>query len=186
VLRAIDEAFHGQRRRLTPRQLDAIRTWQRTDRSYELVQAILRGTLNPAALAPGERRHAEMLIADLDDAIASWHTAHPLTVYRGIRSLVRAFGVKHPNDLPNRPTPRGGFTAASVHRHVALTEFVGPGGALLELELPAGTPALWVAGVGDRRLRRQGEVLLQDRLELRITDVRHDGEMTVLSMAVIA
>lgn len=185
MLGSIDDAFPDQRGRLTPRQLAAIRAWQRTDRSYELVQGVLRGTLDPATLTPDENRYVETLIADLDRAIESSRVMRRVTVYRGIRSLRATFGVERADEVAAEPAPFKGYTAASIHRAVARIEFSSPAGALLEIELPAGTPTLWVASVGGDRLAYQGEVLLPDRLRLRVAGVRHAGHLPVLSMVVI-
>lgn len=182
---AIDEAFRGQRGRLTARQRAAVRAWQRTDRSYELVQGVLRGAIDPVALSPAEQEHVKALIADLDDAIESVRISRRLMVYRGIRSLCRTFGVERLEDVPAKPDPRKEYTATSIYREVAIDEFTSPAGALLEIELPTGTPALWVAGAGDGRLRRQGEILLRDRLRIVVLAVRHEHDLPVLSVVVI-
>lgn len=183
---AIEEAFRGHRGRLTARQRAAVRAWQATDRSYELVQGVLRGAIDPAALSPAEREHVKALIADLDDAIESVRIARGLTVYRGIRSLRRTFGVERVQDIPVEPDPFEGYTATSIHRDVAIDEFTSSAGVLLEIELPVGTPALWVAGIGDRRLHRQGEILLHDRLSVAVIEARQNGDLPVASMEVIA
>lgn len=148
-MRTVEEAFRGQRDRLTARQLAAIRIWQRTDRSYELVQGLLRGTIDVETLSRAERAHAERLTDDLGDAIECGRTSRPLTVYRGIRSLRRTFGVDRAGQLPKQPDPFRGFTATSIHRDVAVTEFTTTSGAILEIEVPEGTRALWVAGAGE-------------------------------------
>lgn len=171
---------------LTTRQRDAIRTWQRTDRSYELVQGVLRGTIDRATLSRAERARTEGLIDDLAMAVASGRTRRRMTVYRGLRSVRRTFGVDRLADVPADPPPLAGYVATSIHRDVAITQFTAARGALLEVELPADTPALWVAGEGDERLRHQGELLLQDKLRLRIVAARREAELDVLSVTVIA
>jgi hypothetical protein len=170
---------------LSARQLHAIRTWQRTDRSYGLVQGIMRGDVDPASLSPTDRAHALELIADLAEAIASGRTTRPVTVYRGIRSLSNTFKVDRPDALPRYPAPLDGFSATSIHREIAATEFVTAAGAVLELDVPAGMRALWVAGAGDEQFRYQGELLLDDQLRLAISDVRRDGQHLVICAMVI-
>ncbi|MCK9250698.1 MAG: hypothetical protein M0P31_17185 [Solirubrobacteraceae bacterium] len=46
----------------------------------------------------------------LDDAIASATTLRRTTVYRGIRSLRRTFGVDRAEDLPDLPSVLAGYT----------------------------------------------------------------------------
>ncbi|MCK9249929.1 MAG: hypothetical protein M0P31_13275 [Solirubrobacteraceae bacterium] len=180
----MDEAFADQRARLTREQFAAVREWQRTDRFYEQVQGLVRGTLAVDATSASYaalRHRAELL----DDAIDSPRTTRPLTVYRGVRSLRWTFGEADPAAVRGPQRTFEGYTAASVLRSVAVDEFVGPAGALLELEVPPGIPALWVAGLGDPRLRRQGEVLFPVELPVQITGVRHDDDLVVLSVQVV-
>lgn len=108
-----------------------------------------------------------------------------MTVYRGIRSLRRTFGVDAPEDIEMGARSFEGYTATSVLRAVALDEFTAPEGALMEIEAPKGTPALWVAGVGARRLRRQGELLLQDNLKMMVRRRRSEYGLCILSMEAI-
>lgn len=78
-----------------------------------------------------------------------------------------------------------GYVATSVLRTVALSEFTASAGALMELSIPAGTPALWVAGVGSPHLRRQGELLLPEGMQIYIGDHRREGDLSILSVEVI-
>jgi len=68
---------------------------------------------------------------------------------------------------------------------VAVAEFTAPNGALLEIEVPAGTPAIWVAGIGATTLRRQGELLLGGGHWIEITRSRVDHGLGVLSAEVL-
>lgn len=174
------------RRPLSTRELASIRMWQRTDRAYALVQGALRGAVHPEALSARERRDVELLIDDLMAAIEAGRTREALTVYRGIRSVWRTFGIADPFALSPEIRSLTGFTATSVYRSVAVSEFVTSGGALLEIAVPAGTPALWVADAGDPRLRYQGELLFADRLRLEINRVRRREGLVVISAEVIA
>lgn len=94
----------------------------------------------------------------------------------GLRDAPRALG----------ETPTAGevlesksFLSTTIHRDVAMREFTAPpgsgGAALLEIEVPAGTPALWVPPLGDPVLRYQGELVLPRGTELRIRGHREDA-----------
>jgi hypothetical protein len=181
----LDAAFAGQRAALSARQLAVVRAWQRTDREYELAQAVARSEIDPDGLSPLVAAAALEFQQDLDDAIRSARLPFDLAVYRGVRSRRRTFGVDAPDDIETGPRSFEGYTATSVLRGVALDEFTAPEGALMEIAVPKGMPALWVAGVGTRRLRRQGELLLQDNLEMRICHRRSEYGLCILSMEAI-
>lgn len=184
VLARLDAAFAEQKVALSARQVAVVRAWQRTDREYEAIQAVTRGQSNLGSRSVPLGQAVEMQ-QTLDDAVRTGRLAFALSVYRGVRSVRRTFGVDDPDAVAHRPTLFRGFTAASVFRRVALEEFTTPTGALMEIALPAGTPALWVAGVGSARLRRQGELLLPDRLWMRVVDRRVVEGLATFAMEVL-
>jgi len=55
------------------------------------------------------------------------------------------------------------FLSTTIFRDVAVAEFTLPPGsdgpAILEIDVPAGTPAVWVPPLGDPALAYQGELL---------------------------
>jgi hypothetical protein len=185
VLARLDVAFAEQKAALSARQVAVVRAWQRTDREYELAQAVARSRVDLDRMPPLAAASALEFQQELDDAIETGRLPFDLTVYRGIRSLRRALGVDDPAELVDGPRSFEGFTATSVLRRVAVEEFTAPRGALMEVEVPAGTKALWVAGIGSRRLRRQGELLLQDNLKMRIVRRESEYGLCILSMEVL-
>lgn len=164
LLDLLDNAFEHQRH-LSPRVLASVRAWQRTDRTYELVQRMAR-RIGPYDLTPAQERLASTMRSHLDTAIASGSTPFALVVYRGVRDLRRTVGFSHPQAAVGRRIRLRGYTATTVSESVAVEEFSGIRGALLEVVVPARTPALWVAATGDPTLRRQGELLLKDGVHL--------------------
>lgn len=164
LLGLLDDAFEDQRG-LSPRLLASVRAWQRTDRTYELVQRMARRA-GPDDLTPAQMRIASTMWVHLDTAIASGSIPFTLVVYRGVRDLRRTFGADDPRAVVGRQIRLRGYTATTVSQSVAVEEFAGNRGALLEVVVPAGTPALWVAAIGDPTLRRQGELLLKDGVHL--------------------
>jgi hypothetical protein len=186
VLARLDAAFAGQRAALSARQLGVVRAWQRTAREYELAQAVARGTADRGPLSPLVVEQVLEFQRGLDGAIRTARLPFDLTVYRGIRSLRRTFGVDDPADIGCESREFEGYTATSVLRQVAIEEFTAPAGALMEVVVGAGTPALWVAGVGTVRLRRQGELLFGTRLHIRVVGYRQESGLPVLAVEVIA
>lgn len=152
---------------LTAAESQAVLRYQATDRIYELVSEVLRGSVAYDDLDHDQSEVVAQMIATLDGLTTMWRLPEAVVAYRGQRSLDRTFG-------PPPPTGReyeiDSFLSASIHRHVAIDEFTeppGPGGAvLLEILAPAGTPALWVPPVGDPALEYQGELLLPRRTRI--------------------
>lgn len=74
---------------------------------------------------------------------------------------------------------------------MALDEFVrpaGPGGpALLEISVPAGTPALWVPPIGDPWSGPyQGELLFDRPTRIAVRGERQEGGILVVDCEVMA
>jgi hypothetical protein len=183
---SFDEAFAQQPYRLSERQRRAARAWQRSDRTYEYAQRVARGAVDVDELSPAALTRALDFQQDLDDAISTGALPFPAVVFRGLRSLRKTFGVAHAAQTVGLRRREAGYFATSVVRSVALDEFTTPDGALLEVMLPVGTPALWLPLVGSRRLRRQGELLLPDDMQICIKSQRNDSPVAVLSVEVIA
>lgn len=158
LIARLDQAFAHQRD-LDPAILASVRAWQQTDRTYELVQNLVRGRDAEAASQPQAidlRNHLEL-------AIQSGRLPFPLRVFRGLRDTEISLGFSSPARLVGLRISLPGFCATTLFHGVAAGEFTGHRGVLLELNVPPGTQALWVAGVGDHALRRQGELLLGNR-----------------------
>jgi hypothetical protein len=164
LLARLDRAFAHQRD-LDPALLASIHAWQRTDRTYELVQTLVRGS-GVGRLSWAEISFARRVRAHLAAAIASGRMPFETIVYRGVRDLRRSLTVATPGEAIGGRFPLRGYSAATAIKAVATTEFTRSSGAVLEIVVPIGTPALWVAGVGYPTLRRQGELLLPDKTEL--------------------
>lgn len=152
LIARLDQAFAHQRD-LDPAILASVRAWQQTDRTYELVQRVVRGESMDASASRSVGRHLVL-------AIQSGRLPFPLRVFRGLRNIKHSLGFSRPAQAVNQRIDLAGFCATTVVRSVAAREFTAPHGVLLDLDVPVGTPALWVTGVGDSSLRRQGELLL--------------------------
>ncbi|OBA39662.1 hypothetical protein A5766_02680 [Gordonia sp. 852002-51296_SCH5728562-b] len=114
-----------------------------------------------------------------------------MLVYRGVRSAPKVFGLDTSalSDLIGQTVPLSGYFATSVHRAVAANEFTrppsSPGPALLELEVPAGTPALWIPPLGDGALAYQGELLLSSYVVLQILGVDEAGSLPTIRAVIV-
>ena len=133
------------------------------------------------SLAVGEESRVRAMREHLDIAVASGHVPFAMVVYRGLRDLRRALQIDHPAEAVGRRFHLSGYTATTVSRSVAVGEFAQEGGGLLEIYVPKGMPALWVANVGHPELRRQGELLLGDGIDLHVYSLGRDGTIPVLA-----
>jgi hypothetical protein len=184
LLARLDQVFAHQRY-LDPVVLASVRAWQRTDRTYQLVQRLSRG-LDIANLLRTEALWARTIREHLDIAIDSGRMSFEAVAYRGVRDLGKSFDVDNPSDAVGRRFPQRGYLAATAIEKVAREEFVGPRGALIEITLPVGTPVLWVAGVGHPLLWRQGELLLRDKTTLHVYSLSQAGSIPTLTAKVVA
>jgi hypothetical protein len=178
IFARLDKAFAHQRH-LSPAVVASVRAWQGIDRRYELIQKLARG-FSTTSLPAGDEALARTMRLHLDAAIASGRMPFATVVYRGVRDLRRALEIEHPTHALGRHFHLKGFTATSVSRQVAINEFTQEGGGLLEIAVPAGVPALWVANVGLPELRRQGELLLGDGLGLHVYSLGRDRIIPLL------
>jgi hypothetical protein len=99
VLARLDAAFAEQKAALSERQVAVVRAWQRTDREYELAQAVARSWVDLDRMPGWEAAAALDFQQELDDAIETGRLPFDLTVYRGVRSLRRTFGVDAPEHI---------------------------------------------------------------------------------------
>jgi len=174
----LDEDYQSVLEDLIPTDTALILEWQKTTRLYQRIQDYLRhGYGDPRAQASADQ---------LADLIDRGHTRRPITAWRGVRSVGATFG--------NPPPQVGdtyrfiGLVAASLDRHIAITEFTtpaGPGGAALFcLDIPIGTPSLWVAAAGNPAFRYQYELLLLSGTMATITAIEYAGTIPTISMRV--
>jgi hypothetical protein len=148
-------------------ELVALRRYQALDRTYALVNQVLRAERHPDELADEEFAAVRALVRDLDDLLARWRTPEPVRVYRGLRSRT---GLR----FGQSPVVSRSFLSTTLFRDVAVAEFTTPPGtggpALLEIVVPSGTPAIWVPPLGDPALAYQGELLLGREVRLAVRD----------------
>lgn len=168
---------------MTAQERAALVEWQRSDRTYESVQRFLR-------TGRGSQR-VEQLADVLTSAVNRGRLARDVTLWRGMRSSLRTFGIASTRlaELVGVTKPMLGLFAASASRHVAIGHFTLPalagGPALMEAHVSAGTHAAWVSGAGDPRLRHQAELLLGDRKLVKVMGAEYIGDLAVLAVEVL-
>lgn len=163
-------------------EISALRRYQAMDRTYELVNRLLRGESGAAELDDEQDAAVRDIVRHLNRTLNRWRTPEPIRAYRGLRSRV---GLDTVADVP---LVTRSFLSTTIVRDVAVREFTippGPGGpALLEIDVPAGTPAIWVAPLGDPTLAYQGELLPPRRLPLSVRASRDDAGILVVDCEV--
>lgn len=160
----------------------SVRRWQSMDRFYVQVQAAAQGR----AADP----QAYTVAGDLMAIARRGQLAAPVAVWRGVRSSQAVFGV--PADelesVVGRDEVLNRFFATSTDPRRALEEFTRPpnasGAVLMRVRAAAGTPAAWIAAVGDPALREQAELLFTPGSRLRIVAIDRSGEVPIVDVEV--
>lgn len=153
----------------TSSQMLAVRDWQRRDgRFYNEVQKAARGA---TATPVGDR--AMTIAGDLQELTLPLPV--DVVVWRGVRNVRAAFGKpgRQLNSLADAWKQMKGFTATSLSRRVAESEFTKPGidPALFRIIAREGTPALWVPPFGRPEEAYQLELLFPPGIAMRVLDV---------------
>lgn len=161
-----------------------IHEWQRDDRTYDEFQKAVRGKSDD----PHMTEQADIL----DELVRRHRLNQPVRAYRGIRDARKVFGLTNNDlaDLRDRRIELPGFFGTSVDREVAIAKFTRPplggGPVLIEVLIPAGTRALWVALSGDPTMKYQRELLLPSRVAFTVTDVDTAAELPAIHVTVLA
>ncbi len=173
IFAQMDRDFAAWSEALTADQRSALIEWQKTDRFYDQVQSALRGSPSNAS--------ARRAAATLASAVQGGRLATETSLWRGVRNWHSILSGLHPGATADIQ----GMFATSVLRSVAHGEFaVGRNPLLLEMRLPPDTRAAWVAGVGNPRLRQQGEVLMLPNATIRIGELRYSESVPVARVEV--
>ncbi len=179
----LDARFDRVADAFTPPEHAAIWEWQRSDRTYEAIQAALRGGA-PSA-------ETELFIEKIALAIGRMKLPEDAVLWRGVREVRKAFGVdaRDIGQLVGVRVPNPGFMATSTSREVALSKFTTPplggGPALIRLHVPAGTRFAWLSRMGDPRLMRQREALLDDQMMIRMRKTEYREGLAIVDAEVL-
>lgn len=163
-------------------EIGALRRYQALDRTYELVNRLLRGEPGADELSDVQDAAVRDIVRSLNQLVNRWRTPEPFRVYRGLRSRA---GLDVSADVP---LVTRSFLSTTTDRNVAVSEFTVPPGvsgpALLAIDVPAGTPAIWVPPLGDPALAYQGELLLPRGLPLMVQASRNEAGILVVDCEV--
>ncbi|ANA85320.1 ADP-ribosyltransferase domain and MuF-like fusion protein [Gordonia phage Phlop] len=182
AVEVLDEEYADDVAELTWDERDIIEAWQRDDRTYEEFQKAARlESDDPDLMARA---------GDLDELVRQHRLRRPVQAYRGIRDARKVFGVDASDlaELVGQDVELRGFFGVSLDRAVALDEFTNPslggGAALIDVQIPAGIRALWVAAAGAAGMRRQLELLLPSPVVISVLDVDYSGTKPVIRVRV--
>lgn len=186
LMRRLTQSSVSVRAAASAEVVEALRRYQKLDRTYTMINAVLRGQRSQGDLSDEDAEIVRKVVVALDDLVGRWRTSEPIVVHRGLRSVHLAVGgVSTGTVLESRS-----FLSTTVHRHVAIDEFTRPPGsggpALLEIAVPMGTPALWVPPLGDPMLGYQGELILGRNTRLVVRGDHDQAGIVVVDCEVLA
>jgi hypothetical protein len=154
-------ATRDWRASLTPAEIRAVTIWRREGRQ---INEVLRRSDAPDAIAP--------VLEALDAALARARAPRALVLWRGVKDLTFLRGFP-----PGTGFPDPGYVSGSIQRGVARRN-ARRGGHVVEIRVPAGYPAAYVARVGPDE-PRQYEVLLPRGAHFRVVEA---GDRIVLEV----
>lgn len=171
----IEREFSEWAQQRTTDEVVAVERWQGTDRFYQRVQ-------RPKA----DDSEARAIRDAMEDLAYSHELAEDRQLWRGIRSCDATFGVQSSDleSLVGREFTPNQFTAATPAREVAEREFSQPslrgGNAMIRIRARKGTPAAYLAPIGDSKLAYQREVVFPPGMSMRIVGVDRSGPLPVV------
>lgn len=183
----LHEHFERWARSLDDEERAALAAYQATDRTYAAVNGLLRGTVDVDDLDEYDRTNLARIIAAVRTAIGAGSCQDDVVVWRGVRNVAATFGVDPANaaSLVGKVRVAAGFLSTTLFRSIAMSEFVGPKqGALLRIRVPTGIKAAWLPPVGDPTLGYQGELLLEEDLQLHIQAVSDESGILIIDCEV--
>lgn len=141
------ELQSSMRQAMTQAQEDAV--YEYRGNGFDQINGFLRGKPGYGALPGGQRaENLSFFIDGMDSLIRSSKTKKQLTAWRGggksdAASMKRKFGSSNPEDLVGTIIRDDAFTSATVNGKEA--EFFGK--VIIHMNVPKGTPALYMNGV---------------------------------------
>ncbi|MCL4290531.1 MAG: hypothetical protein KJ051_09690 [Thermoleophilia bacterium] len=165
----LDRDFAEWARALSDEERSTIRRYQRHGAR---INDFLRG--GEAPLPPDLEDEIDVLIERLDGLVARGRLGRHVTVWRGLDTdpFVR---------LEGSPI-EASFSSTSLNRELVAARYP----IVLEIVLPPGTPAAWLALVSAPALRRELEILLPRGVSYSLHDVREEDRAIFVKAEVIA
>lgn len=171
---------------LTQEELDALEAYQTADGVYELVNSVLRGTVQEADLDEASRSLAADVIAGVSSAVRKHTTPQEVLVWRGLSNLEVVFGVRpeEAGRIVGTSKRLAGFSSTTLDREVAEI-FLDPSeGALLHVLVPQGVHAAWLPVAGSGDYVDELELLLEEDLVYTVTEASQEGDILILECEV--
>lgn len=163
-------------------ELRALHRYQSRDRAYELINGLLRRKLDPETIGLEQLELINETVTALNALVRRWRVPEALRVFRGLRR--RDVEALDPGANPVRS-----FVSTTLDRDVAVREFMVPPGptgpAMMEIDVPAGVPAIWVPPFGVASLAYQHELILDRRVRIVTGRRRTEGDTLVVDCEVL-
>lgn len=142
-------------------------------------------------LAPPATSKALELRRFSDPGLVEAPTPAPMVAYRCVHSVEQAFGVVDPDRIAIGPHRVPGYLVCVHGRSYIQALLLAsaceecPDGAVLELSVPAGTPALWIAGTGDPSTVNGADLICLDNVSIELTGRRTESNTLILEFTVL-
>lgn len=181
ALELSDEELHA----IACYQSDAVvLTYGRTGyRWHELMNASLRD-IHLAGVDPRWGRRIAEQVDHLQAALAKSRLPAHVTLWRGVSrgNTIEAISTHlgAGGAVVSGEVVLEGFVSASLDRDRAERFARSPLRVMMRLDVAAGTPGLWVAGIGLPRFRAQQEVLLDDETVIEVLSVEPGDPVTMV------
>lgn len=180
----LDQDFAAWRGSLTFAEVAELRLYQAT--GYLTTNPLLRDEVSVSAYDEQALARLERAIAVIDSAISKGSLLSELVVYRGLQDPRTVFGIEDIGSLAGQVFSEPAFSSTSLNPEVALGMTVTASHpVLVELQLAAKQPAAWLHLAGDRRRRREYELLLPRRLSITIHEVDETAAVPVIRGSVM-
>lgn len=113
-----------------------------------------------------------------------------MVAYRCLRSLHASFGSSHPESMPSGPFRVPGYLVCLHGRRYIQPLLLASAcdhrlsEAVMELKVPAGTPALWIAGSGNPSTVNGADLICLDHVAINLIGWREEFATTIVEFEV--
>lgn len=139
-------------------------------------------------LAPPEASKQLELRRFRDPNVVEAAVPEPMLAYRCAGPLTQSFGVSRPEMILPGPHRIPGYLVCvhgrSYIQPLLLASAAGRAGVVLELRIPAGTPALWIAGNGDPSTVNGADLICLDHVAIELIGHRIERGSPTLELQV--
>jgi hypothetical protein len=169
LAKAVDTDFAQWVESLTPGEKAELRYYQGFgyDRINPALRSLQRATTDPEAL-----RKIDIAIEKIDSAISKGATARDLTVYRGVADSSLTLGSPIDSIALGSTFRDPAYLSTSLSPRAALVKAgTRPAPAVMQIDVPSGTPAAWFGTLGKKTYRAEYELLLSRESTIEVLDL---------------